>query len=79
MFTQIIKIDENGSITLSPEIIEALGVGKKTDITIELTKEGAIIKSKEKALSITDRIASMELPVNDWEDMEREINGGRLK
>jgi len=76
VFAQTIKIDEHGCITLPPEIIEVLG---GSDIIIELTEEGAIIKPERKTLSITEQISSMELPVDDWEDMEREINGGRLK
>ena len=73
-----LEIDKNGSITLPPTIIEALGLCSQKGVIIELTKEGALLK-KNKTVSITEEIASMNLPVSDWEDMEKEINAGQLK
>jgi hypothetical protein len=45
---------------------------------MEVTRRGLLIRSKRSDTPITDRIAAMSLPVAEWEQMEREIEAGRL-
>jgi len=79
MFAQTITIDQAGCITLPRQILDALGVLPQTELVIELKDIGAVIKPKYPAAPITARIAAMNLPVADWEVMEKEIEAGRLE
>ena len=79
MFSQTVPIDHAGRITLPKQILDALGLPPETEVIIELTETGAVIKSRCFATPITERIAAMGLPVSDWDQMEQEIEAGRLK
>jgi bifunctional DNA-binding transcriptional regulator/antitoxin component of YhaV-PrlF toxin-antitoxin module len=73
-------IDQNGRIKLPWQIIESLGMKTDTELVVEMTKSGLLIKSKSSNLPtlLTDQVAAMNLPVADWEKMEQEIDTGRL-
>lgn len=80
MFAQTITIDQAGRITLPEPILNALGApaSGELEVVIELTEMGVIIKPKHPVAPITERIAAMGLPVADWEQMEDEIEAGRM-
>lgn len=79
MFTQTITIDQAGRITLPKQILDALGVHPEAEVVIELIETGVVIKPKYPISPITERIAAMNLPVADWDQMEQEIEAGRLE
>lgn len=79
MFTQTITIDRAGRITLPRQILDALGVHPETEVVIELMETGLVIKPKHPITPITERIAAMDLPVAAWDQMEQEIEAGRLE
>ncbi len=79
MFTQTITIDRHGRITLPKRILDALGMQPETEVIIELADKEIVIKPKQPDTPITKRIAAMNLPVAEWEQMEREIEAGRLE
>ena len=79
MVAHTITIDETGHITLSSEMLDALGVHAATEVIVELTEAGLIIKPKYSDTPITERIAAMDLPVADWEKMEQEIESGNAE
>ena len=73
MFTQTITIDRAGRITLPKQILDALGVQPEAEVVIELMETGVVIKPKHPITPITERIAAMNLPIADWDQMEQEI------
>ena len=79
MVVDTATIDEAGRISLPREALDALGVHAETEVVVELTDAGVVIRPKAGAVSITERIAQMNLPVAAWEDMEREAEAGRLE
>ena len=79
MFAQTITIDPVGRITLPEQILDALGLRPETELVIELKETVAVLKPKRSLPPITARIAAMNLPVADWEVMEKEIDAGRLQ
>jgi bifunctional DNA-binding transcriptional regulator/antitoxin component of YhaV-PrlF toxin-antitoxin module len=79
MFAQTITIDRTGCITLPKQILDALGVHPMAEVVIELTERGVVIRPQHPIASITERIAAMNLPVAGWEQMEQEIEAGRLE
>ena len=79
MFTQTITIDRAGRITLPKQILDALGVYPEAEVVIELMETGVVIKPKHLITPITERIAAMNLPVAEWDQMEQEIEAGRLE
>jgi bifunctional DNA-binding transcriptional regulator/antitoxin component of YhaV-PrlF toxin-antitoxin module len=79
MFAQTITIDQAGRIALPRQILEALGVQPEAELVIELKDIGAVIKPQYPVAPITERIAAMNLPVDNWEVMEQEIEAGRLE
>ena len=78
MLSQMSTIDKNGRVALPKPMLDALGIVSDSEVVIELTDVGIVIKSTKLTPSITQRIADMNLPVADWEEMEREIDAGRL-
>jgi bifunctional DNA-binding transcriptional regulator/antitoxin component of YhaV-PrlF toxin-antitoxin module len=79
MFTQMVMIDNAGRITLPKKILQALKIAPKTVVILEVTdKEEILIKPKKTSLSITEKIAAMNLPVANWLEMEQEIEAGRM-
>jgi AbrB family looped-hinge helix DNA binding protein len=80
MFTQMVMIDNAGRITLPKKILQTLKIAPKTEVILEVTDQKEIlIKPKKKSLSITEKIAAMNLPVSNWLEMEKEIEAGRMK
>ena len=79
MFTHTTTIDQAGRIILPKQILDALRLHPKEEVVIELTETGIVIKPKRPITPITEPIAAMGLPVADWDQMEREIEGGRLE
>ena len=77
MLSQISTIDKNGRVALPKPMLDALGIASDSEVVIELTDVGIIIKSTNLTPSITQRIADMNLPVAEWEEMEQEIDAGR--
>ncbi len=75
-----LTIDQKGRIKLPWQIMESLGVKTDTELIIEITEAGLLLKPKlsRAATPLTDQISAMNLPVADWELMEQEINAGRL-
>ncbi len=78
-FTQTVTVDEAGRIALPRPILDALGIQPKSEVILELTDLGVIIRSRPTATPITNRIARMNLPVAPWEKMEEEIEAGLLE
>ncbi len=76
---QTIRTDRTGRVTLPATVLTALGIGPDTEVTIEITAAGILIRPVSTLPPITRRIAAMDLPVANWEDMEREIERGRLE
>lgn len=80
MFTQMVIIDSAGRITLPKKILQTLRIAPKSEVILEVTDKAEIlIKPKKTSLSITEKIASMNLPVSNWLEMEQEIEAGRMK
>jgi len=79
MFEQTVTIDSRGRIVLPEQILNAIGVQSKqeTEVVVELTEAGILIKPKLQPTPITERIAAMNLPIADWAEMENEIEAGR--
>jgi len=77
MLSQMSTIDKNGRVALPKPMLDALGITSDSEVVIELTDAGIIIKSTNLTPSITQRIADMNLPVADWDEMEQEIDAGR--
>jgi len=76
MFIEAAMIDEAGRICLPQRALDALGVHAEAEVLVELTDAGVVIKPKLDSPSITERIGQMNLPVADWDDMEREVEAG---
>lgn len=76
----ILTIDQKGRIKLPWQIMESLGIKTDTEFVVELTESGLLLKPKVSptATPLTDQISAMNLPVADWEQMEQEIDAGRL-
>ncbi len=79
MFAQTITVERDGHITLPQQILDALGLHPDAEVVVELTETGIVIKPKHTFTPITKHIASMNLPVAAWDQMEREIEAGRSK
>lgn len=77
MVAQIV-IDKSGKLTLPQQVLDALGISSTTEVLVEVTEQGLIITPKQKRPSLTEQIGQMDLPVADWEQMEQEIEKGRL-
>ena len=71
-----ISIDKKGHLTLPKQALDVLGVAADTEIVIEVTETEVLLKPKRP--SLTERLGAMELPVADWDNMEKEIELGRL-
>ena len=73
-----LTIDQKGRIKLPWQIMESLGVKADTELIVETTEFGLLLKPNLSRTPITNQLAAMNLPVADWEQMEREINAGRI-
>ena len=79
MFTQMVLIDGAGRITLPKKMLQTLGITPRSEVILEVTDKEISIKPKKPLSSITEKIASMNLPVSNWLEMEQEIEAGRMK
>ena len=77
MLAQTITMDSSRRITLPERILDALGITTKDEFLLEMTNAGVLIKPK-RATPLTDRLASMNLPVSNWEQMKKEIQEGSV-
>jgi bifunctional DNA-binding transcriptional regulator/antitoxin component of YhaV-PrlF toxin-antitoxin module len=77
----MVTIDRSGRVVLPQPALEVLGVpaSVESEVLIELTSTGVVLKPKPAATPITQRIAAMNLPVADWAQMEQEIDAGRAE
>ncbi len=72
-----IHIDEAGRLLLPADIMRSLGLRPDEDVVGEVLEEGLLIRAPHREWPITARIAAMNLPVSDWEEMEGGIEAGR--
>ena len=72
------KINPRGELLLPQKACHLLGWLPEMEVTIELTNAAMVIRPKQAFPPITTDIASMNLPVADWEQMEHEIEKGRV-
>jgi bifunctional DNA-binding transcriptional regulator/antitoxin component of YhaV-PrlF toxin-antitoxin module len=79
MLAQTVKVDPDGRVTLPKPLLEASGITPEAEVVIELTETGLVIKPKWPHAPITARIALMDLPVAEWEEMERAIEEARTE
>lgn len=79
MFLEKVVIDTKGRLTLPHTMLTALGLSlsQPSEIIVELTNTGIVIRPVDSATPLTDAIATMDLPVADWDVMEQEIEAGR--
>ena len=71
-------INPKGELLLPKKVCHLLGWLPEMEVTIELTNAAIVIRPKQAFSPITADIASMGLPVADWEQMEQEIEKGRV-
>ena len=72
-----VVIDQSGQLVLPEEIIRALGVNEPRDAEVTVTDTTIVITLEHAATPITEGISAMQLPVAEWEQMERETELGR--
>lgn len=77
MSVRVGRIDREGRVKLPVDILESLGVRPDTEVAIEMTASGVLIRPAIVPTPVTERIGRMELPVAEWSVMEREIEAGR--
>ena len=75
---QTTTIDPKGRLTLPKKMRDMLGITQETEVIPELTDIGLMIKLKQAPPPLTAKLAALDLPVGDWEEMETEIEEGRL-
>jgi antitoxin component of MazEF toxin-antitoxin module len=71
-------IDPAGRLLLPDDLLRRLGFERDQDVAVEITNDGLLIRANRPEGGITERIAGMNLPTAAWEQMEREIDAGRL-
>jgi len=76
MCAQTLTLDRTGRLPLPLSVLEALSLSPEAEVVIELTAAGLLIRPKSAVPPITARIAGLDLPVADWEQMEAEITEG---
>jgi AbrB family looped-hinge helix DNA binding protein len=79
MTTQTARIDRSGRISLPKPVRDFLRLKPGSQVIIEVRGKEVMLRAEEGVTSITNRIAALALPVGDWEQMEREIEAGRLE
>jgi AbrB family looped-hinge helix DNA binding protein len=79
MTTQIATLDRSGRISLPKPVRDFLRLKPGSQVIIEVRGKEVTLRAGEGTTSITNRIAALALPVSDWEQMEREIEAGRLE
>lgn len=79
MTTQLSTIDPSGKVELPRQMRDALGLAPGTTVVLELAERTISIRQQSDLAPITRSIASMNLPVSDWEEMEGEIEAEHLR
>jgi AbrB family looped-hinge helix DNA binding protein len=79
MTTQTARLDRSGRISLPKPVRDFLRLKPGSQVIIEMRGKEVMLRAEEGVTSITNRIAALALPVSDWEQMEREIEAGRLE
>ena len=74
----VAMVDQWGRIKLPQPILKALGLRPEAEVTVQVSEEAIIIKPRKAETPITATIAAMNLPVAEWETIEREIEAGRV-
>ena len=76
---KIAKIDKFGKISIPAKMREALCLKESTSVYIEDRDDELIIRPiHTKTPDAVKKISEMELPVEDWETMEQEIESGAV-
>jgi AbrB family looped-hinge helix DNA binding protein len=76
---EIANIDKFGRILIPKDMRTMLGLDKSSTVFIEDRDHELVIKPvHKKANDVVKKISMMELPVEDWESMEQEIEEGAL-
>jgi AbrB family looped-hinge helix DNA binding protein len=79
MTPQTARLDRSGRISLPKPVRDFLRLKPGSQVIIEMRGKEVMLRAEEGVTSITNRIAALALPVSDWEQMEREIEAGRLE
>ena len=79
MTTQTARLDRSGRISLPKPVRDFLRLKPGSQVIIEMRGKEVMLRAEEGVTSITNRISALALPVGDWEQMEREIEAGRLE
>lgn len=76
---KIAKIDKFGRILIPAKMREALSLNESTAVYIIDRNDELIIRPiHTKTPDAVKKISEMELPVDDWETMEQEIESGAV-
>ena len=76
---RIAKIDKFGRVLIPKGLRENAGFHKNSIIIIEEQEHSLVLKpAHNKASDIIEKISKMNLPVEDWGIMEKEIEEGAL-
>ena len=76
---KIAKIDKFGRISIPAKIRKNLGLNESTAVYIEDRDDELIIRPMHtKTPDAAGKISKMNLPVEDWETMEQEIESGAV-
>ena len=76
---KIAKIDKFGRISIPAKVREALYLNKSTTVYIIDWNDELIIRPMHtKTPDAVKKISEMNLPVDDWETMEQEIESGAV-
>ncbi len=70
-------VERGEKIVLPEKFLETIGIKHNEKVVIEFNDKGLFISPLRKIGSITKEIDNMNLPVCDWEDMEKEIEEDR--
>jgi len=79
MTTHLSTIDPSGKVELPRQMRDALGLAPGTTVVLELAERFISIRQQSDLAPITRSIASMNLPVSDWEEMEEEAEAEHLR
>ncbi len=76
---KIAKIDKFGRISIPAKMREALCLKESTAVYIEDRDDELIIRPMHtKTTDAAKKISKMNLPIDDWETMEQEIESGAI-
>ena len=76
---KIAKIDKFGRISIPAKMREALSLNESTAVYIIDRNDELIIRPMDtKTSDAAKKISKMNLPVDDWETMEQEIESGAV-